>query len=152
MAFTTSIRTSGGGKLEAVLKKAEQARAKQIKVGFFSDKKYDDKDETPVALVAALNEFGLGTGTPERPFFRQSIAIIEDGLPKQLAKVLDPTTMDVSVADARRIGEYAKGVIQGRIQDLKDPPNTPATIRQKGSSSPLVDTGQMHDAVDFEVM
>lgn len=107
MGFTSSIKTTGGKKLEAVLKaaeKAKSARKKEIKVGFFASAKYDDKDQTPVALVAALNEFGLGTGTPERPFFRQSIAIIEDGLPKKLAGILDPTTMDVSAADAARLG------------------------------------------------
>ena len=152
MAFTTGVKTTGGKKLEAVLKKAEQARAKKIKVGFFSDKKYDDANQTPVAVTAAVNEFGLGTGTPERPFFRQSIAQLEQELGKKLAGILDPTTMDVSAADAAEIGRFAVGIIQGRIQDLKDPPNTPATIRQKGSSNPLVDTGELHNAVDWEVV
>ena len=35
MAFKTTLTTKGGGKLQAVLKKAEEARRKQVKVGLF---------------------------------------------------------------------------------------------------------------------
>ena len=35
------------------------------------------------------------------------------------------------------------------IRDLKYPPNAPMTIRQKGSSNPLIDKGNMINAIDF---
>ena len=53
MAFTTSIKSTGGKKLEATLKKAEEARRKAVKVGFFSSAKYDDGK--PVAEVGGLS-------------------------------------------------------------------------------------------------
>ena len=66
MAFKTTLTTKGGGKLQAVLKKAEEARRKQVKVGFFSTAKYED--QTPVATVAAVQEFGAPKASiPERP-------------------------------------------------------------------------------------
>jgi hypothetical protein len=148
MPITGSVKTTGGKKLEAILKKAEQPRRKQVKVGFFSTAKYDDG--TPVAANAAIQEFGLGASIPERPFFRQSIAIIEQELPAKLAKIIDPATMEVSAADAAKIGEYAKETIQGRIRDFKDPPNAEGTILQKGSDSPLQDTDKMLNSVDYE--
>ena len=58
---------------------------------FFSDAKYDDGK--PVAEVAAYQEYGTAA-IPERPFFRQSIAIMEDELPGKLAKIINPKTMD----------------------------------------------------------
>ena len=153
MAFTTGVQIKGGKKLEAVLKKAEKnkgKRKKEIKVGFFPSAKYDDKDATPVAVVAAISEFGRGH-VPERPFFRRSIAELEDGLPKQLRGILDPETMTVSAADAAKIGAYAVGIIQDQIRAMQDPPNAPATIKRKGSDSPLQDTDKMLDSVDYEV-
>ena len=150
MAFTTSIRTSGGKKLEAVLKKAEQQRRSKVKVGFFPDKKYDDADATPVALVAAIQEFGLA-GNPERPFFRQSIAQLEQDLGRRLARILDPKTMTVSASDAEEIGRYAVGVVQDHIQSLRDPANAASTIELKdGKNNPLIDSGRLHDSADYQ--
>ena len=147
MAFSTTLKTSGGAKLKAVLAKAEEARKKQVKVGFLSDAKYDDGKS--VAAIAAIQEFGRGN-VPERPFFRQAIAIMEDQLPAKLSKILDPKTMTVDAAAADKIGKFAKETIQGRIQDLKDPENAASTILQKGSDSPLQDTDKMLNSVDYE--
>lgn len=56
---------------------AEKLRAanEQLQVGWFEGAKYDDN--TPVAGVAALNEFGSKTA-PARPFFRPAIADNKD--------------------------------------------------------------------------
>ena len=147
MAFKTTLTTKGGGKLQAVLKKAEEARRKQVKVGFFSTAKYED--QTPVATVAAVQEFGAPKASiPERPFFRQAIAELEQDLPKELAKVLDPQTMTVDDATANRIGSYAVQVVQDRIIDLVAPPNAETTVKR--GDNPLVDSKQLHDAVDYQ--
>ena len=148
MAITSGIRTSGGAKLKAVLAKAEQPRRSRVTVGIFAGSKYPDG--TSVALVGALHEFGLGPRLPERPWFRQSIAELESDLPRKLRDILDPATLTVSTIEAVRIGEYAKSVIQGRIRDLQEPANAPSTLKLKEGDSPLVDTGQLHDAVDYE--
>ena len=93
MAFTTSVKTKGGKKIKAIMAKAEQNRGKKIKVGFFSASAYPDGTKT--ALVAAAQEFGLA-GLPERPFFRQAIAIIGKELPRQLRGIINPETMEIS--------------------------------------------------------
>ncbi len=148
MPISTGISTKGGKRLEAIMKRAEQPRRSKVTVGIFPGSKYPDG--TPVALVGALHEFGLGPRLPERPWFRQSIAELERDLPNKLKDILDPQTLTISTIEATRIGEYAKSVIQGRIADLQEPPNAPSTILLKGSDSPLQDTGQLHDAVDYE--
>ena len=94
--------------------KAEQNRRKQVKVGFFASAKYEKRanpfvqarnegfrealasmalpalptlgEGAQVANVAAILEFGAPKASiPERPFFRQSIAIMEKGLPHFLS-------------------------------------------------------------------
>ena len=64
---------TGGRKLAAFLRQAKAAQASSVKgidVGFFSTAKYPDG--TPVAAVAAWNEFGTERNgqqhVPERPF------------------------------------------------------------------------------------
>ena len=149
MGFSTNVRTTGGKKLEAALKKAEAARKTKVRVGFFSTAKYEDGQ--PVAEIAAIQEFGApGAGIPERPFFRQSIAIIEEGLPRQLRGIVNPETMDLDAAAAARVGAWAAGVIRDRIAAFQDPPNSETSILAKGKDDPLVLTGKMRDSVSYE--
>lgn len=49
------------------------------------------------------------------------------------------------------VGQKAKTRIQKEIRDKSDPPNSPLTVAIKGSSSPLQDTNQMLNSVDYEV-
>ena len=66
-------RIKGGDKLRRFLREAKSAsRVKATEVGFFSEARYPDG--TPVPAVAAWNEFGT-TRIPERPFFRQALAV-----------------------------------------------------------------------------
>ena len=127
--------------------KAEQARRSKVKVGFMGGKY---PDGTPDAVVAAANEYGLG-GLPERPFFRQSVAIMQQELPRVLPRYIDQKTLTVSHREANLIGAWAADVIKGRIADLQDPPNSPATLAAKQGDSPLQDTGHLGDAVSWEV-
>lgn len=46
-------------------------------------------------------------------------------------------------------GQQMATAIKKYIRDLKEPPNHPYTIKQKGSSNPLVDTGQLIDSITW---
>ncbi|MEF2551313.1 hypothetical protein VQ042_08035 [Aurantimonas sp. A2-1-M11] len=50
-----------------------------------------------------------------------------------------------------RLGILAQGHVQQEITALRSPPNAPSTIRQKGSSNPLIHTGAMRAAVTFQL-
>ena len=161
MAIKARVTTRGGKKIQKVLDDAAKKRKQPtVEVGFFSTARYSDtksglngggkREPHYVATVAAWQEFGTNT-IPERPFFRQSIAIMEKDLPGVLRKLVDPTTMLVTERDAGLIGEYAKGVIQERIIDLDQPPNAARTIKAKGSSNPLIDEGVMLGSVSYRV-
>jgi hypothetical protein len=57
--------------MEDLKKIIEESNGNELQVGWFDSAKYDDN--TPVAGVAALQEFG-GKSIPPRPFFRPTIA------------------------------------------------------------------------------
>ena len=146
------VRTSqkGGDKVRRILREGGKGRQPKISVGFFSTAKY--QDGTKVAEVAAIQEFGApNAGIPERPFFRQSVVILEADLKNIVRNIVNPETMVLTKNDADIIGAYAQGVIQDRITELRDPPNSPKTIALKQSSNPLVDTGHLRQSVTWSV-
>ena len=145
---TVKVQQRGGEKLRRLLREAAKRRDTTVEVGFFSEARYEDG--TPVAAVAAWNEFGTET-IPERPFFRRAIAEMEDGISKVVKAGIDTEKMVVDERLADRVGAYAQGQIQESITALKEPPNAPGTVRQKGSSNPLLDTGHMRESVSWEV-
>lgn len=49
------------------------------------------------------------------------------------------------------LGLEAKGKMQEFARDLSSPPNSPFTVEQKGSSNPLVDSGNLIGSIDYEV-
>ena len=103
-----------------------------------------------MAAVAAWNEFGTET-IPERPFFRRAIAEMEGGISNIVKAGIDTKKMVVDDRLADRVGAYAQGQLQESLTALKEPPNAPSTIKEKGSSSPLIDTGHMRESVTWEV-
>ena len=146
----TTVKVTGGRNLEQFLRTAGKGGVSGVRVGFFSTARYDDG--TPVATVAAVNEFGSREANiPERPFFRQAIAKMEDGVPAIIRGRIDPQRMVVDERLANQVGAYAAGQVQERITDLREPPNSPHTIEAKGSDNPLIDTGFMRQSATWEV-
>lgn len=50
-----------------------------------------------------------------------------------------------------RLGIQAQGDIQREIGALRSPANSETTIRLKGSSNPLIDSGAMRQAVTWSI-
>lgn len=143
--------TRGGDRMEKVLAKIGTAlgRADFVKVGFLSGATYPSG--TPVALVAAIQDFGAPKrNIPPRPFFRNMVAAKQGEWPGAIANLLRANDYDARKT-LGQVGEAVKGQLIQSIRDTNDPPLKPATIRRKGFSKPLVDTGHMIDSVDFEV-
>ena len=109
-----------------------------------------------MAAVAAWNEFGTkdaagATRIPERPFFRQAISQVDDGVLNLLRHGTDPKKGVVDLQLANRVGAYVQGEIQKRIIELVEPPNAPSTVKAKRSSNPLIDIGVMRGSVTYRV-
>lgn len=142
---------------------AELAKDKVAKVGWFESAVYENG--TPVALVAAVHEFGAPSkNIPPRPFFRPTIAR-EEGAWRDLARrgakaILNGTTTAQNALEA--LGGKAAGDVAKTIASITSPPLKPATINAKrrrradkktvgGLSKPLVDTGLMISSLTHTV-
>lgn len=139
----------GGDKLERKLKEiADKLQGSGgVKVGFLEGGRYEDG--TPIAAVAFWNEYGTAH-IPPRPFFRTAIDNQSGAWAETLAgavKHYDYDTNQVMNAMGVKISED----IQQSIAGWQAPPNAESTVRKKGFDKPLIDTGVMQRAVDFEV-
>lgn len=118
-----------------------------LRVGFLEGATYPNG--TPVAAVAAWNEYGTRT-IPARPFFRNMIAAKSKEWPDGIATQLRLTRYDVALT-LQRTGAAIRGQLQLSIRSTNTPPNAPSTIAKKGFNNPLIDTGHMLNSVDYEV-
>ena len=148
------MSVTGGHNLRRITQRALNAvGVRDIEVGFFATAKYEDG--TPVAAVAAWNEFGTQRGdevhVPERPFFRQAIDQAEGKVFDHLVDHVDGETLVVTERLGDDLAEIVVGEIQQRIADLREPPNAPSTKAAKGSSNPLIDDGTLRTSVTYRV-
>ena len=105
-----------------------------------------------VAQVATFHEFGT-ENIPERSFIRSAVAENRDKISK-LIEGLKPSILQGSSLKALSIvGEYVQTLIKSKIQtgDSSWAELRPSTIRRKGSSKALIDTGQMLNSVRYVV-
>lgn len=120
---------------------------KKLKVGIFESAKYDDG--TPVAQVAFWQEFGTAK-IPMRPFFRNAIAKNARKWGNSVTTALIGT--NDSEKALKMLGEIMRGDIVLSLTNLNTPPNAPSTIKQKGSSNPLIDTGLLKNSISWELV
>lgn len=137
-------------KLKSVSKKLKDMKNIGVKVGFFDGKEHKDSGLT-IADVAAVNEYGSDDGKiPSRPFMRQTIRKhneYKDLLAKETGAVMDGRRSPKQFQF--RVGEQVRADVVEEIGSKDFVPNSPVTVAEKGSSTPLIDTGTMRGDVDW---
>ena len=112
----------------------------------------DDDSTIPVATVAAAHEFG-NSQVPERSFLRSTFDEQQKkymGMAAKLfKKVVEGKMTTKRIADL--IGSEAQDDVIDKINSIKTPPNSAATIARKGEDNPLVDTGHLKKSIRYEV-
>lgn len=90
---------------------------------------------------------------PERAFLRNGFDESKDEVISKAEQTLGDVIGGTMSADTfcEIVGLLLKGKIQDYARDLNSPPNHPYTVEHKGSSNPLVDTGDMIGAIDYKV-
>lgn len=111
-----------------------------------------DEGAATLADVAAINEMGLGV--PERSFIRSTL----DAGRRKYSALMEGVG-DAAVAGkitvergAKLVALVVEGDVKEAISDGVPPPNAESTIVAKGSSTPLINTGQLRGAITAEVV
>lgn len=107
-----------------------------------------------VSEVAAVHEFGVPSrNIPKRSFLRDTALINERRIEKNLATVTERivTGVESERTGLLKFGVWFEGVVKQRIAAGIPPKLSPATIKRKGSSKPLIDTGQLRNSISSEL-
>lgn len=157
--------------IDKVMRNLKQLGGKQIKVGLFGS------DSSELVMIGAVHEYGVEIPVtdkmrawfaangyplrketkvikiPERSWLRsgfdENIDKIADKIERLLPDVLEGQVNPKLFMDA--IGMEFAGLIQKKMRDLKNPPNSSMTVERKGSDNPLIDTGRLVGAIRHEV-
>lgn len=142
--------------------------ANSVKVGFFETSRYPDG--TPVAYVAAINEFGYPEGNiPSRSFMRSTTQAKQGSWREKVIapfakKILNGAATVTHLAE--RLGMVASTDMQKKISEITTPALAESTIEARKArftskspkkklpktiEKPLVETGQMLGALTYVV-
>lgn len=164
-----SVRIRDNNRIPDVIRTLRAMDNKQIKVGLFGG--------GDVVMIGAVHEFGVeilvtdkmrawfaANGyplkkettvikIPERSWLRSGYDENIDKIARKIEQLL-PDVIEGNVnpklfMDA--IGMEFAGLIQKKMRDLKEPPNSDMTVERKGSDNPLIDTGRLVGAIRHEI-
>lgn len=124
----------------------------QISVGVLRDAGKADDGKTDLTEIAAYNEYGTKT-IPARPFVK--IASDENGDSWQ-----DLAEQGVNAVISGNLGmKQVMNLVAKRMQadvqkvfgSSKLKANAPSTVKAKGSSAPLIDTGRLRQSINYRI-
>ncbi len=142
------IRTLNKDLDGVVVKVGVQAKDKAVRRGKGGSIRNTDQ---PLAVIAAIHEFGLGD-MPQRSFLRSAY---DENLPmidKMIQRVANGAVFGLGTnAALNQLGNVVQGMVQRKIVNGPFVPNSPATIKRKKSSRPLIDTGHLRQSIRYVI-
>lgn len=155
--------------MDALIKDIDLLSGKKVRAGVL--------DEGMIGKIAYVNEYGWNIEVtpkmraylhaqglhikketthikiPERSFIRSGYDVNREEFVKKAEWVISAALkrgIDIQTA-LDSLGIELQGILRQFLTDLKEPKNHPFTVEQKKSSNPLIDTGQLRSAIDYEV-
>lgn len=122
-----------------------------LKVGIQKDAGANSEGES-IAEYAAKNEYG-SRQIPERSFIRSTLDEKRHQIFKLIANEFDKALIlkQNPQRALETIGTYVETEIKRKITSLRQPFNSPVTIKRKGSTNPLIDTGLMRQSIRYNI-
>jgi hypothetical protein len=148
-----TIRDTDRGARRVVAALSAAAGQAHVQVGVLgrdADKSYEDG--VTVAMVAEWMEFGTPS-IPARSWLRAWVDENQDAIQKRAGEEMKAVIAGKRTREqaCARLGIWAVGKIQERIARGIAPELAQSTIDRKGSSTPLIDTGQLRSSITSRV-
>jgi len=129
---------------------------KQVTVGIHQKRANRSKKKAGASRtnvqIGTIHEFGSGK-IPQRSFLRSTY---DENLPKYkeyFERAYARATKAKKKVDVplRLVGLKIASDVRRKIDAGIPPPNAPSTVKRKGSSKPLIDTGALKRSIGYEV-
>lgn len=142
----------------------ERAGNAHVKIGVLASKGGNEQatsGDISMVELAAIHEFGSpAAGIQQRSFIRSTFKVHKtkelEAFTRRLAlEIIDKETpIETALA---KLGTWGVAQVKNTIKSRQtvgpeEQANAPSTIARKGSSTPLVDTGRLINAISFEVV
>lgn len=148
VAIRSKVTLRRRGDLRGHIHKIETALKgpSKVKVGLPAGKADSD-----IVSIAIWNHFGTSRGIPPRPFIAIAMYKGRGEIRMNLRKIAYNVTVNGKpmTPELQKLGAYGAGKIQDQIASNTPPPNAPSTVKQKGSSRTLIDSGRMRQSVTW---
>ncbi|STO54401.1 Mu-like prophage protein gpG [Canicola haemoglobinophilus] len=143
--MSVSLTSTKNG-LEQLIKQLEGLNAKDVYVGIpaSENRNVEGAEQFNLASLAAVLEFG-NQHIPSRPFLRQTLAENQQKYTALFAEGINNGEDYVQLM--QKIALVAQGDVQENIVKGDWVANAPSTIKRKGSSKPLIDTGRLRQSI-----
>ena len=130
----------------------KQLKSAQVKVGLPKGKGGSYEDGSSVIEVGSWHEFGTDK-IPERSFIRvpvqQNMQKYKSLAQKEVKKIYEgKQTVDGALGI---LGLFMSDRMKASFTDNDWAENSPFTVALKGSSTPLIDTGQLRQSITWQV-
>ena len=103
------------------------------------------------ATKAAINEYGTSK-IPQRPFMRTAVSRHGKSWGEKSAKAVQSVMKGMPISQATElVGMQMKSDISSTLTNGPWTPNSAVTIAKKGSSRPLIDTGELRASITYRV-
>ena len=150
------VKRSGPGVARVFGRIASELEGLEITVGIqgieaSATRDTDDGGTATMAEIATWNEYGIGV--PERPFMRTAARRHGKKWAREFRLRMKEAIAQrrTVVQGAAIVGNIARADVQMTLTKGPWTPNAPYTIARKGSSRPLIDTGQMRQSIRYQV-
>jgi hypothetical protein len=116
-----------------------------------------DSEYSNAQLLYLLSRGSRLADIPPRPLIEPALKAHHNEISKMLGVALKHSQNGNSKAlnnQLEKIGKFAVSAINDWFYDARNgwAPNSPSTIRSKGSDVPLIDTSEMKDAISYRVI
>lgn len=151
MGFTFKVLKDVDKKTFEQFRKRLEDNGRIVKVGIPDDA---SDEGVSLAMIGAVHEFGVPEkNIPERSFLRSGIKRNREQFIRlnrvNLVKILQgKMAIDTALG---LLGEFGKASVQREIRIGEYVPLSEQTVRRKGSSKPLIDTGNMIQSITYSV-
>lgn len=131
---------------KALIERLRADKDKAVYVGFPAefDEPVEGAGNFNLASLAAVLEFG-NEHIPSRPFLRQTLSENQEKYTALFTQLFKQGLQIERIYE--QLALIAQGDVQLNIARGNWAPNAKSTIKQKGSSKPLIDTGKMRQFV-----
>lgn len=129
----------------------ELKSVKGVKCGYLKDAKYPNGFS--LIANALLQEYGNGK-VPPRPFMRNTLKRQKEWV-KYVNEMFNANQDETGIplkTIVKTVGLMMKDAMQDSIDSNIPPPNKPSTVKKKGSSHTLIDTGTLRSSIQYEVI